>query len=305
MGLEQQISSLVQASENLTGAVNNKIGEIDSTVQRAVNEFNEKVNEVITSIPENHTDIYVNNENGNDNNTGLSRASKLQTLDKALAIASKKRSATIHLGRVTDCQNNPYYVYDKHKYNGLQVTIFADVGDGYTESPGSGSSLEAEQHRVPLIVFTHKTGRNYLGSINMDDGRLSFGGYRLNVNIEWKITNGASITYDGNAAIIGNDKAYVNSYRGNKIILNADTSGAYYVNVGMFEFTGTVRLALNQGVTDKSTALNNRLLGYWNSSYLKGTRLFIEGFNSNRTIEQLIFGYSSFKSVPFTQIAQL
>lgn len=35
MGLEQQISSLVQASENLTGAVNNKIGEIDKAVTSA------------------------------------------------------------------------------------------------------------------------------------------------------------------------------------------------------------------------------------------------------------------------------
>ncbi|WP_341495478.1 hypothetical protein WAX87_07750 [Photobacterium damselae subsp. damselae] len=38
MGLEQQISSLVQASENLTGAVNNKIGEIDKEVDSAKKE---------------------------------------------------------------------------------------------------------------------------------------------------------------------------------------------------------------------------------------------------------------------------
>ncbi|MCG3824336.1 hypothetical protein [Photobacterium damselae] len=39
MGLEQQISSLVQASENLTGAVNNKIGEIDKEVVAAKTKF--------------------------------------------------------------------------------------------------------------------------------------------------------------------------------------------------------------------------------------------------------------------------
>ncbi|UKA26695.1 hypothetical protein IHC93_07570 [Photobacterium damselae subsp. damselae] len=39
MGLEQQISSLVQASENLTGAVNNKIGEIDKEVDDAIDKF--------------------------------------------------------------------------------------------------------------------------------------------------------------------------------------------------------------------------------------------------------------------------
>ncbi|HIF9272832.1 TPA: hypothetical protein ACX6QR_000812 [Photobacterium damselae] len=41
MGLEQQISSLVQASENLTGAVNNKIGEIDKKVKTAEEKYEE------------------------------------------------------------------------------------------------------------------------------------------------------------------------------------------------------------------------------------------------------------------------
>lgn len=39
MSLEQQIGALVKASENLTGAVNGKIGEIDKEVEQAKKEF--------------------------------------------------------------------------------------------------------------------------------------------------------------------------------------------------------------------------------------------------------------------------
>lgn len=41
MSLEQQIGALVKASENLTGAVNGKIGEIDKEVEQAKKEFNQ------------------------------------------------------------------------------------------------------------------------------------------------------------------------------------------------------------------------------------------------------------------------
>ncbi|HIF9079947.1 TPA: hypothetical protein ACX6NP_000796 [Photobacterium damselae] len=48
MGLEQQISSLVQASENLTSAVNNKIGEIDKEIDTATKKFNQFIDSADT-----------------------------------------------------------------------------------------------------------------------------------------------------------------------------------------------------------------------------------------------------------------
>ena len=45
MSLEQQIGALVKASENLTGAVNGKIGEIDKTVTQKVKELDQKFEE--------------------------------------------------------------------------------------------------------------------------------------------------------------------------------------------------------------------------------------------------------------------
>lgn len=300
----QETAALIESVNNMTATVAGKMGEIDQSVVDATNNFNQKINEVITSIPESHTVIYVNHETGDDNNTGLTSSAKLRTLDKALSIAATKRASTIKLGRVSDCQNNPYVVYDKHGFSGVQVTIYADNADGYTDSSG-GAGLEAEQHKVPKITFTHKVGRNHIGRISMDDGRLSFGGYRTNVNLEWKITSGASLGFDGNAAFFMNDKAFLSSYVGNKILLNVDTSAAYYVNVGMFESTGVVRLSCLQGIEDKSAAQNNYLFGAFNSETLKGTRLFIENYQGNRALQDIIFGWSNFQTVPFTQLAQI
>ncbi len=304
MSLEQQVTALVEASNNLTGAVNAKIGEIDQAVQDATDEFNRQIDEVIKSIPESLTNIYVNHETGNDNNTGLSSAAKLQTLDKALAIAATKKAVVIHLGRVSDAQNNPYYVYDKHNMNNIQLSIRADVNDGYTTA-AAGSGLENEFYKVPKIVFTHKAGRTYVGSMRQDGGRLTFGSYRLSVNIEWLVTSGAQLAYDGNPGISQNETALVSFSGGCKVFLNCDTSGAYSEHVGFIESNGTIRGDFVQGIEDKSTALNNRFVGSWSSSPIRGTRLFVINYSGNRTLSEIVKDYSSFGSVPYTQIAQV
>ncbi|NVH51878.1 hypothetical protein HU985_13330 [Photobacterium damselae subsp. damselae] len=51
MGLEQQISSLVQASENLTSAVNNKIGEIDQHLSNLTNQIQGEMNNLKSMLP--------------------------------------------------------------------------------------------------------------------------------------------------------------------------------------------------------------------------------------------------------------
>ncbi|MGR5050716.1 hypothetical protein ACPV3P_18505 [Photobacterium damselae] len=51
MGLEQQISSLVQASENLTGAVNNKIGEIDKHLAVNTAKIEQELAKIQTKLP--------------------------------------------------------------------------------------------------------------------------------------------------------------------------------------------------------------------------------------------------------------
>ena len=78
MSLEQQIGALVKASENLTGAVNGKIGEIDKKVDAATNAVPVTVKSLFDQT------LYVNEATGNDNNLGNSDAAPLKYLSAAV-----------------------------------------------------------------------------------------------------------------------------------------------------------------------------------------------------------------------------
>ena len=51
MSLEQQIGALVKASENLTGAVNGKIGEIDEQLRLSIDKINQHLDVTKTMLP--------------------------------------------------------------------------------------------------------------------------------------------------------------------------------------------------------------------------------------------------------------
>ncbi|SKA57908.1 hypothetical protein [Photobacterium toruni] len=51
MSLEQQIGALVKASENLTGAVNGKIGEIDKHLQQSTEQIQGEINNLRSMLP--------------------------------------------------------------------------------------------------------------------------------------------------------------------------------------------------------------------------------------------------------------
>ncbi|HEB4994547.1 TPA: hypothetical protein R0E73_003830 [Aeromonas hydrophila subsp. hydrophila] len=51
MSLEAQIAALVQASNNLTGAVNNKIGEIDAHLEKSTAEINKQLEQTKFMLP--------------------------------------------------------------------------------------------------------------------------------------------------------------------------------------------------------------------------------------------------------------
>ncbi|EGN9571855.1 hypothetical protein IS267_004462 [Salmonella enterica] len=77
MSLEAQIAALVQASNNLTGAVNGKIGEIDKSLA----EFEK--NAPIIARAQAYKTVYLSNA-GNDNNDGLSDIRPKRTLQSAV-----------------------------------------------------------------------------------------------------------------------------------------------------------------------------------------------------------------------------
>lgn len=90
MSLEQQVTALVEASNNLTTVVNNKISEIDK-----------KVNDAVKAIPVLHKAFYVDAISGNDNALGTSTA-PLKTIKEAVGRTPLNGSVAIYLMRNQD-----------------------------------------------------------------------------------------------------------------------------------------------------------------------------------------------------------
>ncbi|MCG9780420.1 hypothetical protein [Photobacterium damselae] len=78
MSLEQQVANLVQASNNLTKAVNDKISEIDAKVNQATSAVPATVKALFDQT------LYVNETTGNSANDGLSDAKPLKYLEDAI-----------------------------------------------------------------------------------------------------------------------------------------------------------------------------------------------------------------------------
>ncbi len=79
MSLEQQVTALVEASNNLTNTVNNKIGEIDQKVDDATSSVPDKIREEMSKR------VYVNAVNGSDSNQGT-QSSPFKTLQHAFNV---------------------------------------------------------------------------------------------------------------------------------------------------------------------------------------------------------------------------
>ncbi|CEO39390.1 hypothetical protein [Photobacterium kishitanii] len=78
MSLEQQIGALVKASENLTGAVNGKIGEIDKKVNVATSAVPEQIRKSM------YVTCYVDAINGDDSRSGDTHAAAKRTIQAVL-----------------------------------------------------------------------------------------------------------------------------------------------------------------------------------------------------------------------------
>lgn len=89
MSLEQTIADLVAASNNLTGAVNSKMGDIDTRMSQAEQEFEQFTGQ---DFPQRVSEarsikIYVDTTSGDDNNTGLSISSPVKTFGKVREVS--------------------------------------------------------------------------------------------------------------------------------------------------------------------------------------------------------------------------
>ena len=141
MSLEQQIGALVKASENLTGAVNGKIGEIDKAVEKAVK-----------AIPNLSKTFYVDAINGNDSGLGDSYT-PLKTIREVF-----KRSFDIPFV-VIQLMRGQTHVYEGDS-NGVcyrilrNQTVFVPYGSGekpiFTPKVGNYESEKSNLHFIVL-----------------------------------------------------------------------------------------------------------------------------------------------------------
>lgn len=83
MSLEQQVANLVQASNNLTGAVNGKISQIDKRMDDAESDFEQW--KATTSYVQKYSVTYAEQSNEADRNTGKFNLIKLYTITNAYA----------------------------------------------------------------------------------------------------------------------------------------------------------------------------------------------------------------------------
>lgn len=79
MSLEQQVTALVEASNNLTSVVNGKIQQIDQKVDEATSAVPDKIRDEMSKR------VYIDAINGSDSNVGT-QASPFRTLNKAFNV---------------------------------------------------------------------------------------------------------------------------------------------------------------------------------------------------------------------------
>lgn len=92
MSLEQQVANLVAASNNLTGAVNGKLDEIDNKVDQATADVPSSIRKEVNKT------FYIDAANGNDNNGG-SEANPLKTINKAIQLGMSGGTVVLYLRR--------------------------------------------------------------------------------------------------------------------------------------------------------------------------------------------------------------
>ena len=129
MSLETQIAALVTAANNLTGAVNGKMTEIDQKVDEAV----ASVPGTVKSYLENRTSYYVDSVNGNDANDGKSWAKAKRTLKAAVEGVGFRQYAYIWLSK-----NTHFMTSSISQPDGSNIIIYGD-------NTAYGSIVEADR----------------------------------------------------------------------------------------------------------------------------------------------------------------
>lgn len=143
MSLEQQVTALVEASNNLTAVVNNKISEIDAKVNAATTAVPEKIrNEMFVYL-------YIDAIAGNDSNDGKGWAHAKKTLQNAIESAPSGAYLNIYLqegqthvldGRDINCSNRVVMISGRNYIYNDPTTYVELTSLPYARSDGRSAS---------------------------------------------------------------------------------------------------------------------------------------------------------------------
>jgi len=218
MSLEQQVANLVEASNNLTSAVDKKIVEIDA-----------KVDEATSAVPQTVFDMfdqkfYVDENSGSDSNSGSS-SSPFKTLGKAVSstpfggktsivmksdltniygwsnwtgLARKNQVITISNGKSIYVDLNGYqYIIKTTQYNGWTGTnevnpsldkVIGVAANGFFDMYNGAIKLLPQPgdegknlyfHTIHSSVFNNDSSRTQLSQISIDSTILDVGLFGL------------------------------------------------------------------------------------------------------------------------------
>lgn len=91
MSLESQVAALVSAASNLTSQVAGKLSEIDTALQSAVASIPQEIRNQM------ELNVYVDQANGSDSNSGLSESDPLKSMTKVASLTPSGGSVDIRV----------------------------------------------------------------------------------------------------------------------------------------------------------------------------------------------------------------
>ncbi|MEL0625031.1 hypothetical protein V6238_18305 [Marinomonas arenicola] len=160
MALEEQVSALVSAANNLTETVNSKIGEIDKKVDDSIEELN-------SAFPVKYQEYsqrvhYVDCVAGNDKNSGLTKSQAFKTLAQAFVAGIGAGAQDIY------CSVGRHIVNTRQAAMADIVTIYCDNQNHYPSGVWSNETSTVfhidKRSDVKNGIYTKLFGNLYINA---------------------------------------------------------------------------------------------------------------------------------------------
>jgi len=173
VSLETQIAALVEAANNLTGAVNGKMSEIDQKNDDFVNSFQSNLIGALSKT------LYVNSATGNDANPGTSGSFPKKTIESAIAVVPSGANLTIYIAGDQTHKVSAIYVYGKNitfiKWGGTANPIITSEPAAYEATQTYGVGFRVYNSRFTFRECTIDTGEFLPGATTASSWAGFFG----------------------------------------------------------------------------------------------------------------------------------